>query len=148
MIFTCVTRESIMSSTWMSHISCPTHKRVMSQTSCPKRHVPHTKESRPKRVYDICFTRYSNSSNWHLKTRDQRVKKKMDQRFSSNIPKKKGSKRVTCQISHITWLIHTLSMSQSHEHLFYAMFGTPQTRGGGLGSSTIFKKFHETYAPS
>jgi len=31
---------------------------------------------------------------------------------------------------------------------YHLMRNTSQRRGGGLGSSTIFKKFHETYAPS
>ena len=30
----------------------------------------------------------------------------------------------------------------------YVFLYSPVVRGGGLGSSTIFKKFHETYAPS
>ena len=31
--------------------------------------------------------------------------------------------------------------------MFFVMY-TYQSRGGGLGSSTIFKKFNEPYAPS
>ena len=32
--------------------------------------------------------------------------------------------------------------------LCFGSIGSHVRRGGGLGSSTIFKKFHETYAPS
>ena len=38
-------------------------------------------------------------------------------------------------------LIHTTILESQHEH-------PGDARGGGLGSSTIFKKFNEPYAPS
>ena len=37
--------------------------------------------------------------------------------------------------------------AQLHIHM-YALLYAHTWRGGGLGSSTIFKKFNETYAPS
>jgi len=47
--------------------------------------------------------------------------------------------RVVCMSLPLFWIL----TSVFGRHLFmYAR------RGGGLGSSTIFKKFHETYAPS
>ena len=45
----------------------------------------------------------------------------------------------------VTWLIHMCDMT--HSYMWHDSF-ICVTRGGGLGSSTIFKKINEPYAPS
>ena len=48
-----------------------------------------------------------------------------------------------CCIEYVKWLQSWLSYSIQFWELTFVT-----RRGGGLGSSTIFKKFNETYAPS
>jgi len=44
--------------------------------------------------------------------------------------------------------INTTKSTHQNESTPKQNQSTQSTRGGGLGSSTIFKKFNETYAPS
>jgi len=57
---------------------------------------------------------------------------------------------VTCRIAFlcVTRLIHMCDMTHYKEGGEKKRFQMDDMRGGGLGSSTIFKKFNEPYAPS
>ena len=44
--------------------------------------------------------------------------------------------------------IHIYIYAYIHTYMYACLYASIMMRGGGLGSRPIFKKFHETYAPS
>jgi len=145
----CLTYEWVMSGTQKTHISYLDDSCVTHTSDAQMSHVAHTKDSRltPQRVMShvwMSHVWHTNNSclifGWVMcHTHEWRTND------SCRTQTRLTSHMWMSQVCHMH--IHELHTA-THCHTCTRVWMSHVLRGGGLGSSTIFKKFNETYAPS